>query len=636
MTFLEITRRPAVALALVGVSGFGGGAVFLPAMAQSAQPRDPLTLFVAGLFGACAYLLLWLAASAALAGPTGITAGRLLRRTALVFAVSLAPLISYFPYLIYRTSLEGESVELPPLGTRYSSIALLVWSLLLLAALLRLTLGSNESRLLNRLTRRPALTLIIMMAVWLVVFFILDVVKDQYMQVTTVNSALFKEAMTHVFDSRGFMFSNLLYGSGATLFGVHINAIFLFVLPVFRLWPDYRWLLLLGDIALALSAWPAYLIARRLFSPALSLLLAAMVLLNPILCAQPGRSDFSEMRFMPVLFLTAFYLFEKKHFWAFAATALAMMTIREDMGLFIGFFGIYGLIRRRSLKWTLAPLVGGFGWFALMGAVLLPRLGPSGTAVRASLRYSNLGSSGSEIARTIIFRPWKAIQAATATSSHIGAIYGILLISGLGLAFLSGAVIFAIPAMAELLFQQTTTFNNFMAVPLVPTLAVAVILGLARLDHFYQRRFNLAAGRAAVLTGVFVFFVTSSPFHTWYNPDLYRPRYNYDAALEAFNQVPANASLMMPEFMLAYSAPGQTVRGFHQVWYQEQLDGRFDLTEDYVIIDRRRPARLASDNHYYDGIDEALSRVTDSSEFTKVMGREDIELYVRNGADDGG
>ncbi|MCL5882584.1 MAG: DUF2079 domain-containing protein, partial [Actinobacteria bacterium] len=460
----------------------------------------------------------------------------------------------------------------------------------------------------------------------------LDFLKDQYMQTTTVNSAFFREGMTHVLDDRGFMFSNLAYGSGASIFSVHISAIFIFIFPLFRIWPDYRFLLLFGDIALALSAVPIYLIARSRFSSALSLLFAGMVLLSPIITAAPGRGDFSEIRFMPVLFLTAFYFFEKKRFWMFMLASVAMMTIREDMGLFIAFFGFYGIIRRRSLKWILAPLAAGFGWFGLMGGILLPRIGPSGTAVRASMRYANLGSSGSEIARTIVFRPWRALRAALSTPSHVGAVYGILQISGLGVALLSGAVIFAIPAAAELLFQQTTTFNNFMAVPLVPTLTVAVVLGLDRLDRFSRHRFNIDAGRTAALVGVFIFFVSVSPFHTWFNPGLYQPRYNYDAAREAFSRVPANARLMMPEFMLAYSQPDQTLRGYHQVQYQEDIEGRFVLTEDYVILDRRVPARLAADNHYYDGIETVRNIVDNSPDFEKVFARDDIELYVRKGS----
>jgi len=630
MTWLETTRRPAVALALVGVSGFAGGAVFLPAVAQSAEPRDPMALLVSGLFGACAYLLLWLAASALLARPTGVTAGGLMRRTALVFAVSLAPLISYFPYLIYRTGLEGESVELPPLGTRYSSIALLVWSLILLAVLLRLTLSSDESRLLDRLTRRPALTLIIMMALWLVVFFVLDLVKDRYMQVNTLNSAVFSEAMLDITDSRGFMYGSVALVDGASIFGVHINAIFLFILPIFRLFPDYRTLLFLSDLALALAAWPFYLLARRHFSTAMSLMFAAMFLLHPVISAQPGRSDFSEIRFMPVLFLTTFYLFEARRFWWFCAAALGLMTVREDMGLFVAFFGIYALLRRYPLKWILTPLAGGLAWFAISVTVLLPRLSPTGTAIRSTVRYSALGSNGAEIAKTLIFRPWKAVQAALSTSSHLGAAYGLFLTTGAGLPFLSAAVLLAVPAVSELLFQQTTTLVNFMAMPAAASLLVAYIYGLSRLDRIAHRRWNLTAGATASVVGVITVFLALAPFHTWFNADLYRPRYNYEAALQAFSMVPEDASVRLPEFMLAYAKPTQNLGGYLQASYQKEQEGIVTVNQNYLIIDRRIPMRTG-DNRYYEGLIDVTEYILNSPDFRKVYGKDDIELYVRNG-----
>ncbi|MFA5809726.1 MAG: DUF2079 domain-containing protein [Thermoleophilia bacterium] len=636
MTAKDFFQNRVVATALVAVSGFASGAVLVPSVLESTGTRTLGTYLPAGLSGSLGYVLFWLTASIFLSMHYREEYGTVIQRSGAIFAAGLLPLISYFPYFLYRSNLSGDSITLPPLGTRLSAILLVIWSMLLLSLLLRMILGPQESRLLSRLTRRPGWTLAIIMAAWLVIFFALDVIKLRYMQVNEINSAVYREAMVNTFDERGFMWSNLLYSNGASLFGVHINPIFQVILPIFLIWPDYRWLLLISDIALVLSAWPAYLIARRRFFPALSLLLAAMVLFNPIMTAQPGFSDFSEVRFIPLLFLTAFYLFEKKRFWLFAATSLLLMMVREDMGLLAAMFGIFALTQRRSLKWIIAPLAWGFGWFWVMGAVVLPRLGPSDVAVRASMRYGNLGSSGSEIIRTIFFRPWVALQAAVSTPSHIGVLYGIVLISGAGTAFLSWAAVFTLPVLAELLLQERTTFVSFMAVPLVPTMAVAFFIGLSKIDRIGQHRYGRAAGRTASIAAVFFFFLACSAFHTWFNPDLYKPRYNYDAALEAFNQVPEDAALMMPEFMLAYGRPDQTVRGFRQVKYQNDLEGRFILKEDYVILDRRKPARVGGDAYYYDGIDQVAAIVSESTDFQKVLGRDDIELYVRKGIEPSG
>ncbi|MFA6001653.1 MAG: hypothetical protein WC828_06005, partial [Thermoleophilia bacterium] len=216
-----------MACILVGASGFSGGMVFIPSLLDAAQSRNPTTLFASGTAGALIYLLFWLALSSLLAKRIMLPVSEIIRRTGIIFAVSLAPLISYFPYLIYRTSLEGESVELPPLDSMRSTIILSLWSLALLTVLLRMTLGKKDSPLLDKLTRRPAVTLAVMMITWLAVFFILDVLKDQYMHVTTLNSAIFSEGMLDVTDSRGFMYSSVALNEGTSIMGIHINAIFL-------------------------------------------------------------------------------------------------------------------------------------------------------------------------------------------------------------------------------------------------------------------------------------------------------------------------------------------------------------------------------------------------------------------------
>lgn len=619
-----------IATAMVSLSGFAGGAILISAISESSIFNNPVTLLASGLAGVTALIFLWLSLSAMLSDRLGRSTGELMQRTGIIFALSLAPLISYFPYLLYRTSLEGESVELPPLDAKRSAVILLMWSLLLLAVLLRITLGKKDSPLLDKLTRRPAIPLAAMIVIWLSIFFLLDVLKDQYMHVTTINSATFSQAMLNIMDNRGFMYSSAVLTDGSSIMGVHINAIFLLILPLFRILPDYRWLLFLSDIALALSIVPVFLLARRHFSTAISLLLGAMFIFHPVLTAQPGRSDFSELRFFPVIFLTAFYFFETKRFWWFAGAALLLLSIREDMGLFVAFFGVYALVRRYPLKWVIMPITVGMAWFLICVSVLLPHMSPTGTAIKSTVRYTGLGSSGSEIAKTLLFRPWKVAEVAMSTPSHIGAAYGLMISLGMGLPLLSGAIVMAIPAVAELLLQQTTTLINFMAVTSLTTLFVAFMYGLSRLDRICERRWQLKPGATYVIVGVFMFFMAIAPFHTWFNPALYQPRYNYEAALEAFNMVPDDARVRLPEFMMAYGKPTQTLSSFHQATYQEDTTGVLNIRDDYLIVDTRIPARKG-DNLYYHGLEIVTGYLLQSPDFRKIYERDDIELYVRNG-----
>lgn len=611
---------------LVGLAGFAAGGVFGPAVRDSRLSLAGISF--PGLTGAVLLICAWLTVSILAAKGGGAGINRQALRLGVRFAASMLPLISYLPYLAHRSGLSGQIAELPPLGSRYSAIILLFWSLMMLAVLLWMALRGKASRTVHLIAGRPAVTLSVMISAWLAIFFLLDVFKDHYMQTTTVNSALFREAMTHVLDSRGFMFSHLEQASGSSIFGVHINLIFLFLSPFFRLFPDYRWLLFISDAALALAAWPLYKLARRHFTPGLSLMFSAMYLLLPIIAAQPGRSDISEIRFMPLFFFTALYMFETRRFLWFLAASALLLSIREDMGIFVAFFGIYALMRRYPLKWILAPLAAGSLWFIASVDYVLPHLSTTGTTVRSTIRYGDLGSTGSGIVKTLLFKPWVAIRVIFSDASHVGATYGLLISFGALIPLLSGTVIFAIPAVAELLFQQRTDLVNFMAVPSAATLMVALIYGLSRLDRLAVRRWSAGKGKFAAAVGAAVFFLGLAPFHTWFNPGMYRPRYNYDAAVAAFNRIPATASVLLPEFMLVYSTPGQTVSGYHQIDYQQDTYGQAWVDEDYVIIDERIPSLMA-DTRYYQGIQKVAGYLRSSPNYHKVFERDDIALYVR-------
>lgn len=622
-------RNPYAGVLLAALAGLVGGIVFGHGLFQTRPFSDLSFTVMSGVFGASSYALLFAGALSSLTRYLARPARELLPRAALCFTAGLLPLILYFPYLLHRSGIEGDTVELPPLDSRYAVVLLLAWSALLTASLLKLSFSNKQNRVLEIIKNRPALVLAIMMIIWLAVFFTMDSLKNHYMQTNTLNSAVYSESLVNIFDDRGFMYSNIAFGEGASIFAAHSNFIMLFLVPIFNLWPDYRLLLFLSDLALVLSAIPLYLLARRRFPVDLSLLLTAMFLFHPIMTAQPGRSDFSELRFMPILFLTAFYFFETNRFWKFAMAALLLMSIREDFGLFVFIIGIYALIKHRPLKWVITPLAFGVTWFVTMVFFVIPYFNAAGEALRISTRYSGLGESASEVLLNLLTKPWIALEVAISTPSHIGVLYGLFLSFGMGIPMLSSAVLLAVPAIAELLFQQSTTLVNFMALLSLPTLMVAVIFGLSRLDRIGQR-FGNYPNRTAAVAGIFIFFMALTPFHAWFNPGMYQPRYNYEAARQAFDLVPDDARVELPEFMLAFGKKNQTVSGFHQATYQLEQGKDLRVTADYIIIDRHIPARTG-DNLYYNGLIETTRYIENSPDYRKVYSADDIELFVRRG-----
>ena len=150
----------------------------------------------------------------------------------------------------------------------------------------------------------------------------------------------------------------------------HVEPIFLLVAPVFWLWDDVRALLILQAVALALGAWPIYLLARRKIwdlgfgisdSPnaesALrnrqsaitawgAVIFALAYLLTPALQAS-AVAEFHALALAPVFIAWALWAVESRRWGQFAVAAVLLMCVQEGMALLAAVLGVYALIMAR-------------------------------------------------------------------------------------------------------------------------------------------------------------------------------------------------------------------------------------------------------------------------------------------------
>ena len=115
------------------------------------------------------------------------------------------------------------------------------------------------------------------------------------------------------------------------------------LVPGYAVFPTPYFLLIAQTLALALGAWPLYLLAQKVIGrKPLSLLLVFLYLLYPSL-HWSNFYDFHEITFFIPLFLAAFYFAETRRWgWAGIFFALAAST-KEDAILAVMFAGIYFL-----------------------------------------------------------------------------------------------------------------------------------------------------------------------------------------------------------------------------------------------------------------------------------------------------
>ena len=185
--------------------------------------------------------------------------------------------------------------------------------------------------------------------------------------------------------------------------GDHVSPILFLLLPFYFFYQSPVTLLILQTAVLALSAWPIYLIGKKIINHNWGVILSLLWLVNPFV-QNINLFEFSFLPFAIFFILFTFYFFEKKDFKSFVIFSLLSLAVREDVALVIFTFGIISLIQKRSLKWITAPLIGSVIYF--IAALKLAGLIAPGEHYKFLIYYSYLGNAPGELLLTLITKPW--------------------------------------------------------------------------------------------------------------------------------------------------------------------------------------------------------------------------------------
>ncbi len=199
-------------------------------------------------------------------------------------------------------------------------------------------------------------------------------------------------------------------GEQVSRLGAHVEPILLVLAPIWRMWPSPYLLLALQAVAVASAAIPAYLLARRWVGDVtMSLAFAVVTLLYPAL-QWATLFDFHPVTLAAPLLLWGI--------WAAAADRLILMgtflmlaaATKEQVGLSLIALGIWiaWTLGRRRVGAVVAG--GGLVWSALSIGVVMPHFRTGAAVDVAADRYGTLGDSTGEALRTLVTRPWRAID----------------------------------------------------------------------------------------------------------------------------------------------------------------------------------------------------------------------------------
>lgn len=190
----------------------------------------------------------------------------------------------------------------------------------------------------------------------------------------------------------------------------HADFFLVFLAPLYKLWPNPKFLLLIQTIILAFGAFFVYLISKKILNnKVIPLILAIVFLLNPGV-EHSNLYDFHSVATATTFLLGAFYfLLQKNYIWLSAFYLLAGST-KENIWLTMLFFGFFIFFKEKQIKQKLLGLfiiLGSLSIFYYLVWQAIPQA--RGGQHFAISYYSDFGDSPTAIVKNAIFSPLKIV-----------------------------------------------------------------------------------------------------------------------------------------------------------------------------------------------------------------------------------
>jgi uncharacterized membrane protein len=328
----------------------------------------------------------------------------------------------------------------------------------------------------------------------------------------------------------------------------HWSPILAVLVPLYWVHDGPATLLVAQAVLFALAIPPLWAFTRRqLGAPCAYFVSAAYALCLPIMAAV--TFDFHEVAFVPVLTAVMAERFQAGRRLTAVLAALALLLVKEDMGLLIAGYGVYLLVTRR--RWTgLAFVAGGVAATWLASRVLIPAFGGSASFYWA---YGEFGRTAGSAAVSIVTHPLHALHVLVTPGVKVRTMIGLLVPLGF-LPLASPLTLAAVPLLAErmlasgypLWWQAKFQYNAFV----VMILFLAAVDGAARLQRWWRatslrlpRDWAPATIWAAVVFAAAVGYLPFSPFGQLLHPKYYMVNARIQAADRATARVPSGVEV---------------------------------------------------------------------------------------------
>lgn len=310
-----------------------------------------------------------------------------------------------------------------------------------------------------------------------------------------------------------------------SLLGDHFSPIFLALMPFYYVFPHPETLLIIQTFALALGAWPVYLLAKLKLPPGYALAWVAVYFLFVPL-AFINLYDFHEVALSVAPLGFALYFLEKGQRVWFLISLLITFLVKEEMALVGAGFGLYALIGKRDWKLGIGVLVGSLVAFAAVIQLAIPYFAEGRSYPYIKLRYAEVGGSPTGVVTTLVTNPLRIVRALLEPKK----IYFAIAIFGpvLGLSAVAGwASVVFLPTLGYLLlsnYEPQYSFTSQYSAPLIPLVIGTAIIALTHLPKSAMRPVMAAVLASSI---IFSWAFGDMPFSRKFDRNLFTTQSRY-------------------------------------------------------------------------------------------------------------
>jgi uncharacterized membrane protein len=422
------------------------------------------------------------------------------------------------------------------------------------------------------------------------------------------------------------------FGSNFSVLGDHFSPIIALVAPVYWVWANPAVLIIVQSVLFALAVPLMWITARRLLGERAAWFVAVAYALSWGLQGAVAVG-FHEIAFGVPLIALVLERWTAGRLGQAVLAVLALLLVKEDMGLVVAALGVVALIdprvrglldprRRRMLASAL--MVGGLVFAAVAIKVAIPAFGGR-SGYYWSADYAHLGSSPLAAVGHVVAHPLSTLHLLLTPPSKWQLMLWLLVPFAL-LPLASPYTLLAVPLLAERLFSSNA--NHWSALfhynaMLMPIMFVAAMDGLVRLQRMTQGRVQLsprldprriAIGWAvAVLVGAVAISAIHFPYRRFIRPSEWTTSARDRAAAEAVAVVPNGAIVEATNFSSAH------LTGRTQVMlFDDEPRGA-----DWIVVDTQR------NSFPFDNVEQVRARVAElpSLGYALVFSKDGFDVW---------